>query len=107
MKQFSNPADNPVWHEVGDALKPILRSTGGSIGILLIERNGAVAVILAGDASTEDRENTTRVIRLFQKRLEEMADHAENGDLDLQKGNQTLICDTETGNYIEKDKFNN
>lgn len=107
---MSNPADNPIWHEIGNSLKPLLRLADGTMGVFLIERNDAIAALIVGSEKTQDPEHMEKVLRMFQERLGDMADKANSGILDLEKGNQSFVRDSVTGEYNEasdEDSFQN
>jgi len=98
---MSNPANNPIWEQISNALKPLLASVDGTFGLFLIEREGSVAALMIGNGDEVNPEQLAETMALFKKRLEDMEAHARKGDLDLGKGNsQSFVRDSKTGAYI-------
>lgn len=96
-----NPANNPVWKDIADSMKLMLRSANAKIGVLLLaDQNGAVAAVLEGDEIMTDRERLEKVLREFEQRMKEMADHV-SGEIDLTNDHQCFIRDSDTGSYTE------
>lgn len=99
-----NPANNPIWGEISNAMKLMLRSVNGEIGVLMIaNKNGAVAAVLEGGEAMKDHDFLLSTLREFQQRLGEMAEHQESGKLDWDKDKQVFIRDESTGEYRETD----
>lgn len=99
-----NPANNPVWGEIANAMKLMLRSVNGEIGVMLIaNKGGAVVAILEGGESMKDQELLSQTLREFQQRLGEMTEHQDSGKLDWNKNKQVFIRDDDTGEYHETD----
>lgn len=97
--------DNPIWKEIANAMKLQMRAAGGGLAVLLIEKDGAVAAILAcnDDEAERDSRRVAMTLRQFEQRLGEMAAHAENEDMDLDRpDSQTFIRDENTGEYTEQ-----
>jgi hypothetical protein len=95
---------NPVWEEIANCLKPLLRLADGDVGIFLIERKGSAAAIVLGREDIVDKGHLKEAIALFQERLEEMERHAGEGDLDFKSSkSQTFIRESETGKYTPID----
>ena len=98
---MSNPANNPIWEQISNALKPLLASVDGTFGMFLIEREGAVAALMIGDEDKVNNEQLADTMALFKDRLADMESHAREGELDLSKGNsQSFVRDTKTGAYL-------
>ena len=86
-------------------MKLQMRAAGGGLAVLLIERDGAVSAILAAkdDDDTKDNRRIAMTLRQFEQRLGEMATHAENEDMDMNRPHaQIFIRDSETGEYTEQ-----
>jgi hypothetical protein len=97
--------DNPIWQEIANTMKIQMRVAGGGLSVLLIEKDGSVAAMLAAkdDEETKDPRRVAMTLREFEQRLGEMAAHAENEDMDLDRpDSQTFIRDSETGEYHEQ-----
>lgn len=90
--------DRERWDKVADLGRDALHLSGGEVGLLFIERDGAAAAILLGSPNLNDQ-RVVKCLKLFHDRLGDMIEHAESGELSLQDGGKTYIRDSLTGEY--------
>lgn len=91
-----------LFDDVGHNLKLMLRAVDGRVGLMMVEKDGAVAALVAGENAKADPERLVRVLKLFRDRMDSMIEHAEAGDLALDKDEDRIyIHDGKTGDYHE------
>ena len=94
MKEKS--AIEQTFQEIAICLKPLLREAHGEVGVFLVEKNGVCAAIIVADKDSVDQEHLSRALKLFQKRLGEMAAHTE---VNMDMSGEIYIREEETGEY--------
>lgn len=97
-----DPSKDPVWGHVAKGVKMLIGATHSSCGVLLLEKNGGVAAILAGDESVNDPRRLQATLRMFEERINGMANHVDSGEVNLSTtDSKCFLRDETTGAYNE------
>lgn len=102
MDEKYNPAKDPIWDKVGDKLKPILNMVDGSLGIMMVERKGAVAAIVLGKEDMDDCRRVKASLELFRERLEEIIAGVDSEKLDASLESRKFLRNMQTGEFEEQ-----
>lgn len=99
---------NKVWQDASQFVGQVVKSVGGTLGILFVEREGAVAALYTGVKGSVDQDKFIAGMKMFRDRLDKMIEKAEAGELqhDNPKKLQCYIHDEETGEFHEKTEDN-
>lgn len=97
-----------IWKEASEFVGVTVKALGGSLGIMFVEREGAVAALYAGVKGSVDQDKFIAGLKLFRDRLDKMIEKAESGEMQ-HNGTEKLQCyihNDETGEFHENAEDN-
>lgn len=76
FEQVPNPKEGP-WPEIEKRMREILNGTQANIGLILLEKNGAVAAVIGGEKVVTNQDKLLESLALFQDRLSSLVEHVQ------------------------------